>query len=139
MLKLNTQHVQGDSPVTVLSLSGELDAASYESAIDKTAELYNSGTRDLLLDLSDLTFMSSTGLVALHSMALIMRGETLSDEDEGWGKFKAIARDVEMQSGSEQHFKLFNPQDRVRNTLEISGFSQILDIYDDRNQALASF
>ena len=37
------------------------------------------GARDFLLDLSDLTYISSAGLVALHSVALLAKGEDLPD------------------------------------------------------------
>lgn len=139
MLNFDISFIEAARPVTVLKMSGELDAASYESAIDKTADLYADGTRDLLLDLGDLTFMSSTGIVALHSMAMIMRGQKLPEEDAGWGKFTAIARDVEASSGPEAHLKLLSPQARIRKTLDISGFSQILEIFEDQNAALAAF
>ncbi len=139
MLTVNIENKQAQVPVTIMSLEGELDASSYMSLIDQTSSLYASGTRDLLLDLNQLTFMSSTGLVALHSMALVMRGGELPEAESGWGSFHAIARDVEAGTGPEEHLKLMNPQPRVKKVLDISGFSQILDIFDDQESALASF
>jgi anti-anti-sigma regulatory factor len=139
MLTINIENVQARVPVTIAHLTGELDASSYKSLIDKADELYAGGTRDLLLDLSQLTFMSSTGLVALHSTALVMRGEKLPDGESGWDTFHAIARDVEAGSAPEEHLKILSPQTRVKKTLEISGFSQIISIFEDQDEALASY
>ena len=77
MLDVTIYEKQDPVPVTVMRLSGELDASNYESLIKQTQSLYNSGTRNLLLDLEGLEFVSSSGLIALHTMALIMRGEKL--------------------------------------------------------------
>ena len=139
MLTVNVESTQVQVPVTIMRLVGELDASSYRSLIEQTSGLYAGGTRDLLLDLDQLSFLSSTGLVALHSMALIMRGEKLPENDSGWGAFHAISRDVESGSGPEAHFKLLSPQPRVKKALDTSGFSQILEIFEEQGLALASF
>lgn len=139
MLTINIENAQARVPVAIARLAGELDASSYKSLIDKVVDLYAGGARDLLIDLGQLNFMSSTGLVALHSIALVMRGEKLPEGESGWGTFHSIARDVENASGPEEHVKLLNPQARVKKTLEISGFSQILTIFEDQGEALASY
>ena len=95
--------------------------------------------RNLLLDLEKLEFVSSSGLVGLHNMALIMRGETLEDKEEGWGAIRGISRDLIKSSGPETHFKLLNPQPLVRKVLDTSGFSDIMPVYEDEAAAVASF
>jgi len=139
MLNVTVDKVEDPVPVTVIRLEGELDASNYESLIAQTQELYVGGTRDLLLDLENLIFVSSAGLVALHSIALIMRGETLEDAEEGWGAFHAISRDVDHASGPETHYKLLKPQPLVRKVLDTSGFSQIMQVFEDEETAVASF
>jgi anti-anti-sigma factor len=62
-------------PVTILHLDGILDGANYESLIDETQKVYAAGARDLILDLSKLTFISSAGLGALHRVALLFQGK----------------------------------------------------------------
>jgi serine/threonine-protein kinase RsbW len=101
--------------------------------------LYQAGTRELLLDFSQLTFMSSSGLLSLHDIALLMRGQQPPDFGEGWSAFHAISHFVEEGSRYEKHVKLLNPQPRVRKTLETTGFDHILEIFDDRDAAIAAF
>jgi anti-anti-sigma regulatory factor len=122
---------------TVLSLDGELDASNYLDVIDRVRGLYGQGTRKLVIDLSDLKFLSSSGLVALHSAALIMRGEEPPSPDLGWSAFHAIATDVER--GFESCCKLVNPQGRVRKSLEMTGFNNFLEIFEDTATAVQSF
>ncbi len=124
-------------PVTIMQLHGELDASNYLDVIAKAKELHAAGTRNLVLDLSDLSFMASSGLVALHSTALIMRGDEPPDPEHGWGAFHAIAK--ERETGLIANCKICNPQPAVLRSLEITGFKAFLDVYTDLDTALASF
>lgn len=126
-----------DSAITILKLDGELDATNYLDVIERVRELYANGTRELVIELSDLNFLSSSGLVSLHSAALIMRGEEPPSPELGWSAFHAIATDVEQ--GFETCCKLANPRGRVRKTLEMTGFNTFLQIFDDVDSAVASF
>lgn len=127
-----------DSPTTViLSLDGELDATNYLDVIDRVHQLYQGGARKLVLDLSDLSFLSSSGLVSLHSAALIMRGEQPPSPEMGWSAFHALASDIDR--GFETCCKLVNPQGRVRKTLEMTGFSSFLEVFDTTEAAVQSF
>ncbi len=127
-----------DKPATIiLDLDGELDASNYMDVIDRVRQLYDEGARQLIIDLSDLTFLSSSGLVALHSAAMIMRGENPPGPELGWSAFHAIATDVEQ--GFETCCKLVNPQGRVRKTLDMTGFNAFLEVFDDTDAAVRSF
>ncbi len=127
-----------DKPATIiLDLDGELDASNYLDVIERVHQLYDEGARQLIIDLSDLTFLSSSGLVALHSAAMIMRGENPPGPELGWSAFHAIATDVEQ--GFETCCKLVNPQGRVRKTLDMTGFNAFLEVFDDTDAAVRSF
>jgi anti-anti-sigma factor len=138
-VNITTEQTQGNVPVTIMKLQGELDASCYLDVIEKGRELYAAGTRDLLLDLSELSFMASSGLVALHSIALLMRGEEPPDPEGGWSAFRAIGLDTESGAGYEAHCKLLDPQPRVLKTLEVTGLKRILEVFTDREAAVASF
>src|SRR5512134_3305820 len=70
---------QGRVPVAVMRLEGQLDGQNFQEVIGKAREVYDSGTRNILLDLDALTYISSAGLVALHTIALMFRGESTPD------------------------------------------------------------
>jgi anti-anti-sigma regulatory factor len=136
-MTITISRVPGSVPVTILHMHGDLDASTYQDLIAKAQEVHQAGTRDILLDLSDTPYMSSSGLVALHSIAAMLRGEAAPDPEAGWQAFRAIDRDRD--TGFQAHFGLLSPQLRVRHVLEMVGFQRFLHIYDDLDTAIASF
>ena len=136
-MNMTIEQVQGKVPVAILCLQGDLDASNYQELIAKAQEIYNSGGRRLLLDMSSTPFMGSSGLVALHSIAVLMRGEKPADPEAGWNAIHAIDRDRD--TGLQKNIKLLNPQPQVDRVLERTGLKQFFEVHTDRETALASF
>ncbi len=131
------EQVQGKVPVTVLAIDGELDASNYKDIIAEAEEIYKAGTRCILIDLSETSFISSSGIVALHSITRIFQDKQAPDPEEGWEAFHSIDRNKD--SGVQENVKLLNPQPRVNYVLEISGMKKFFEIYTDLEEAVASF
>jgi len=136
-MHMTVDQAQGQVPVTILHLHGSLDASNYEQAIATARELYAAGTRSLLIDLSDLSFMGSSGVVALHSIALLLRGAPLPDAEMGWQAFHSMSHDRD--SGSQSQVKLLSPQPKVLQTLQITSMTDFFEIYSDRQAAIDAF
>ena len=136
-MNISISQVQGKVPVTVVKLEGQLDGQTYQNLINKAREAYKAGWRDFLVDMSDLTYISSAGLVALHSMALLLKGEELPDTDEGWSAYRSMGRSK--QAGIQEHLKLLNPRPEVLSVLEMVGFSAVFKIFSDLDEAVKSF
>jgi len=136
-MNISVSQVQGKIPVTVIKLSGQLDGQTYQDLINKGREAYKAGWRDFLVDMTDLTYVSSAGLVALHSMALLVKGEELPDTESGWSAYRSMGRSRE--AGMQQHMKLLNPRDEVRSVLEMVGFNSVFEIYSDLDAAVNSY
>lgn len=136
-ISVSEAQAPGRVPITVLKLDGQLDGQNYQELITKAQELYSAGARDFLLDLSDLTYISSAGLVALHSVALLSRGEELPDFEGGWSAYRSMGRSSD--AGVQRHVKLFNPRTEVKSVLDMVGFSQVFEIFTDLDQAVSSF
>jgi anti-anti-sigma regulatory factor len=134
-ITVSKQH--GRVPVTILQPHGDVDASNYTELIDKARELFNGGVRDFLIDLSDVPFMSSAGLVALHSIAMFLRGEPPVDPQSGWAALKSMDRSRE--SGMQTHIKLLRPQEMVGETLDKAGFTQFFQVFADLKKAVESF
>lgn len=131
------RQVQGRVPVTIIQPKGYLDASNYKELITKAQQVYDKGGRDILLDLSQVPYMSSSGLVALHAIAKLAGSGTPSDLDAGWEALHAISR--EGIQGRQQHVKLLSPQAAVDEVLGTVGFREFFEIYTDQAQAIASF
>jgi anti-anti-sigma factor len=127
----------GRVEVVVLRIEGQLDGQSYQDLITKAKEIYDAGGHDFLLDLTDLTYISSAGLVALHSVALLTKGEEMPDTDQGWSAYRSMGRSSE--AGVQKHVKLANPREEVKGVLEMVGFDRVFEIYSDLDEALKSF
>jgi anti-anti-sigma regulatory factor len=136
-MEIITTQKQGRLPVTVLQLIGKLDGSNYTQLVEEAKKLYTNGVRDLLIDLSELTFMSSAGIAAIHQTALVFRGQPMNEEETGWAAYHAIDRD--RSSGVQKHVKLLRPQPKVSSLLDISGFNLLFEIHSDMNEAVASF
>ncbi len=136
-MEITISQQKGKSPVTVIQPHGDVDASNYTELINKVKELLNGGARDFVIDLSDVPFMSSAGLVALHSIAILLRGEKPVDPQSGWAALKAMDRSRDL--GMQPHVKLLGPQQYVAETFDKAGFTQFFEVFKDLNTAVASF
>ena len=136
-MNISINQVRGRVPVAILGVQGDLDATNYQELIAKATEVYRAGTRDILVDLGHTSFISSSGLVALHSIAVILKGEQPPNPEEGWSAIHAVGRGL--ASGVQQHIKLLNPQPKVERVLEKAGLKELFEIHTDLAAAIASF
>jgi anti-anti-sigma regulatory factor len=136
-MNISVSQEQGKVPVTVIKLDGQLDGQTYQDLIAKAREVYESGSRDFVIELSGLTYVSSAGLVALHTVALLARGAALPDTDAGWSAIRSLGG--ASSDGLQKHVKLANPRDEVMSVLDMVGFSSAFEIFNDLDQAVKSF
>ncbi|HEY6056953.1 MAG TPA: STAS domain-containing protein [Candidatus Limnocylindrales bacterium] len=139
-MNVTVERMDARVPVTVLRLEGDLDASNFEDLIERGRQLYEEGTRYLLLDMRAVPYMGSSGLVALHALTLILLGESLPDTDSGWEAHRAIARSVE--SGMQGSLKVLldgGPGSTVRRVFERTGMNRFIELHEDEAAALASF
>jgi anti-anti-sigma factor len=136
-MKITLSKEQGRVPVTVIHLEGKLDSNSFQALIDEAKKVYEGGARDLVLDMSTLVYISSAGIVSLHSVAKLFRGEELPDLDKGWGAIRAAER--ERDGTIQEHVKLCGVPAEVRSVLDVVGFSHFFNMYSDVKQAVAAF
>ena len=134
-MNITTSKAVGRVQVTIIRLVGELDGQSYTQLIDQARELFKDGARDFLIDLTDLTYISSAGLVALHSVALLTNGEPLPDTDAGWSAYRSVKNTATVQT----HIKLLNPREEVKSVLDMVGFNRVFTIFTDFDEAVKSF
>jgi anti-anti-sigma regulatory factor len=129
-----------DTPsISIMRLRGALDGDTYQYFIDEAQKLYDLGARDLLLDMSEMTFLSSAGIAALHRVARVFRGEDRSNLDEGWAAMRAIGRERDDGYQIQEHIKLLSPSDNIQQVLDMVGFKAFFEIYTDIHPAIASF
>jgi anti-anti-sigma regulatory factor len=121
--------------VAVLVLDGELDASNYRDLVASGEQLYADGVRTLVLDMADLEYMSSSGIVALHSLALVYRGESAHDPDAGWEALHAVRDDADRGERHDQ-LRLAGPNEAIGTVLDRTGMNQIMPVFADRAAAI---
>ena len=124
----------GNGTVALLALEGELDASNFEDVIAAARQAAADRPRLLVLDLSGVPYMGSSGLVALHSAAMLMRGHEPPSPEDGWSAFHDIGREGGDDGG--EPVALVAPQPPVQRVLDRSGMSRIFRIYPDRDSAV---
>jgi anti-anti-sigma regulatory factor len=137
-MELTVTQAQGRVPVTIIGVAGHLDGQSYQSLIQKAREVFEAGSKHLLLDLADLTYISSAGLVSLNTITLMIRGEALPDPEQGWSTLKSMDRPHSV-GGTKINLKLLNPRPEITNVFEMVGFSEFFDVFTDKQTAINSF
>lgn len=129
-LQINQSQQEVRVPVTVFELNGELDASNYDQFLKEAMAAVEAGARYVLLDLSQLQYISSAGLRALYTLQIALTEK---------GGMLAGGSDVNPGSSKSPYLKLCNPMPNVRNALDMIGFTTSIEIYDNIQEALASF
>jgi anti-anti-sigma factor len=132
-MQIHTTTHTGRVPVTVLHLEGDLDLESHEQLLQQATEVFQAGSRHMLLDLGKVKFMSSSGLRAIYQIFSMLRAE---DPQAGDSDVRA-----EIAAGTyhSPNLKLLKPSPRVSQVLVAAGFDMFLEIHTDLRTALESF
>ena len=128
---------QGNVPVTVMQLTGNIDASTYTDVINNAQQAFDEGSRNLLIDLSNVPYVSSAGLMSLHTIVRIFAGNSVQPKDGGRPSFRAINK--EQDNPIRAHVKLLSPQPEVERVLEMVGLKLFFDIHTDLEVAVNSF
>jgi stage II sporulation protein AA (anti-sigma F factor antagonist) len=115
MALVQISHTQGRVPVTVFQLQDRVNLGNFAELEATAKKAYENGTRDLVIDLSQTSILTSIGvraLVVIHKML---------SEDRG------------------KHLRLAGPTPEIRDMLEVSGVTQYIQIHDSVEEAVTSF
>ena len=118
-LKISSEQMQSNVPVTVFHIGGWLDAQSEGQLLESARLAHDDGARYLLIDMKDLDTLTSAGMRALQKVY-----QMFTPREE---QFK-IAR-----------LKLCNAPPQIYNVLGITGFLQNIPMYESMDAALETF
>lgn len=120
---------QAKEPVAIMHLEGNIDASNFVQIVDKAQEIYQNPAHYLIIDLSDVPSISSTGLAAIHKIALLYSGVPEAKTHP----------DLTHSSQARKHVKLLKPQPEVDKALASAGLKLFFKVYQDLDSALNSF
>lgn len=117
--KITIEPVAAKVPVTVFHLEGWLDAQSEEQLVREARKAHEGGARFVLLDLRDVSTLTSAGMRAIQKVYKMYTPE---------GEAYKVA-----------HVKICESPPQIYHVLGITGFLQNVPNYESRQAALDSF
>jgi hypothetical protein len=130
-MEISVSQQQGRVPVTVLRLKGPV--TDNEELEQRAQEAFDGGARNILLDLSEVPYMATAGLRALHAIYMLLRSDAPEESDE------ATKAGIAAGTFTSPHLKLLNPAAYVLEVLSAAGYDMFLEIHRDAKRAIASF
>lgn len=130
-MELTTTVEASPVPVTVIHVSGILNIETARTFEKYVKDAIAAGARYILLDMQQLSFMSSEGIRALNSIFRAL--------DASSGINNAMAKDLLDGTYKSPHLKLVNLRPNVVEVLNLVGMTTFLEIHADMAEALASF
>jgi anti-anti-sigma regulatory factor len=128
-LSITKSQIQGNVSVTVLHANGTIDRITSNQVIDRARQVHEDGASRLLLDLSGVEMLTSSGLLAIQVIFKLFTPE--GD--------KEIMRHHHEEPYKSPYVKLVCPDPKIYYVLNIAGFLQNLLIYNDLEEAIKSF
>ncbi len=121
---------KAEGKFVTLRLAGRLDGQTEELLLKEANQLFNSGVRFLLIDLTELEMLTSAGLRAFHKIFKLF---TPQAEVETWNKEK------HGEPYKSKYFKLAGANSRIYYVLNLAGFLHNIPIFKDVEVAAESF
>lgn len=132
-MEITVTQEQARKLVTILHVKGEINSTTHQQFEEKAREVYEAGARNIVIDLADVTYLSSAGIRALNQILLMLRTDAPEESDEAMGK---AVRDGTWVS---PHLKLASVSRSVQEVLKIAGEDMLIDIHADVKDAVESF
>jgi anti-anti-sigma regulatory factor len=126
-----------EEPIAIMQIKGDINASNFLEVVNKAQELYNNPAHNLIIDLSEVTSVSTTGLVALHKIALVYSGVPQEMDQDAATKDKRP--DFTHSSNARKYVKLLSPQPEVDKALEKAGMKLFFKVFKDLESAIESF
>lgn len=131
-MEISVSKEQAQVPVMVFHVNGTIGASEEQTLIQRAQDEQAVGMQNLLLDLAEVEYMSSSGLRAVHAIYMMLRS---GSEESDTAVSKGIAAGTYMSP----HLKLANVNKKVNEVLHTSGFDMFLEIHEGVEEALAAF
>jgi len=118
-LKNSIEQVRGEVPITTFHLSGRLDQLGEDDFLKWASDAFQAGARYLLLDMSEVTMLTSAGMRALTKVYKMFTTEDSSLETS--------------------QLKIAAAPPPVYEPLRITGFLKSIPVYETVQSAIDAF
>jgi anti-anti-sigma factor len=120
-------------PITVIHVNGNIDSTTCTAFKSEIEDLISNGARHILVDLSNVSFISSAGLRTIHIIFNQLRALNKDADDD------TLRKRMSEGTYKSPYLKVTNLSPKVGEVFELGGFDTYIEIYNDINTALNSF
>jgi anti-anti-sigma factor len=133
MLDLTVTTRQARVPVTVVTISGDIDSSNFQVLQSYLDDLIAKGTRHVLLNLRDAKRITSAGLRVIHNVFNSLRAlnNDVSDDE--------LRRRMSAGEYKSPHLKLTNLTPHIIDVFRLGGFDIYLDLFENVEEAVNAF
>ena len=114
-------------------LQNTINMETHQALEAKARDAHAGGMKNMVIDMTDVPYMSSAGIRVLNSIFNLLRGDSPS-ESTG-----AMHKGISDGTFKSPHLKLVNPTPRVHEVLKMAGFDMFLEVHPNVKDAVASF
>ena len=123
----------GRVPVAVFHIAGDIDTQSYEELEARAEKAHAEGAADMVLDLSQVGYVSSAGIRAINQIYRLLRTNAPGESEE------AVREGIKAGTFKSPHLKLASLNPRVREALTFAGVDMFIEFHPDLASAVESF
>jgi anti-anti-sigma factor len=132
-MEISVSKEQGRVSITVLRVKGDINATTSDQLVAQAQKAFDAGARHLLVDMTEVPYMSSAGVRALNTIFNLLRGDGAGESDP------EVRKGLSDGTFRSPHLKLLNPTRHVREVLSMTGLDMFLEIHSNLKEAVASF
>jgi anti-anti-sigma factor len=132
-MEITTSLAEGRVPVTVVHLKGNFDSNSVEAYNQAILKILGSGTKDILMDMGGVVFMSSVGIRAISSLYDQLHANYSPEEK------KAVLEATRAGTYRAPHLKICAPQKNVLEIIKMVNLDWYIQIFPSEKEAVAAF
>ena len=131
-MEIRVLSARGRVPVSVFHIAGDIDTNSYQQLEERAEKAHSDGARDIVLDLSEVGYVSSAGIRAINHIYRLLQTGAPNESDE------AAREGIKAGTFKSPHLKLANTNLRVSEALKVAGVDMFLEFHPDLASAIDS-
>jgi len=120
-------------PITIIHVNGDIDSTTSQAFMSKIEELISDGARHILVNISNVPFISSAGLRAIHIIFNQLRALHKDADDD------VLRKNMSAGLYKSPYLKVTNLSPKLKEVFELGGFDTYIEIHNDINNAINSF
>lgn len=132
-MEITVSQENGRVPVTVMHITGDIDAETYGQLEAQAQQAIQNGTHYLVLDMTKVPYVSSYGIRAISQIFTWLRDSVHGEDDS------ALSHGLRDGTFKSRHLKLAGAPQPVVKVLSMTGVDMFLESHKTVKEAIASF